>query len=41
MMMGRRYSLAWPFDATAETVHAETGDCGPGAETQGEGGDGD
>lgn len=29
MMKGWRYSLAWPFDAIMETVHAETGDGGP------------
>jgi len=29
MMKGWRYSLAWPFDAIVETVHAETGDGGP------------
>jgi predicted transcriptional regulator len=29
MMKGWRYSLAWPFDAIMETVHAQTGDGGP------------
>lgn len=29
MMKGWRYSLAWPFDAIAESVHAQTGDGGP------------
>ena len=29
MMKGWRYSLAWPFDAIKEPVHAETGDGGP------------
>ena len=29
MMKGWQYSLAWPFDAIAESVHAQTGDGGP------------
>jgi predicted transcriptional regulator len=29
MMKGWRYSLAWPFDAIAESVHAQNGDGGP------------